>query len=59
MLLYAKDNLSSEEKFGVIIEDNDLKFQNIDLCVLSRKSGDGSSCFNSYSFDLYGTCLDV
>lgn len=29
MLLYAKDNLSNDGKFGVIIADTDLQFQNI------------------------------
>lgn len=29
MLLYAKDNLSKEGKFGVVIADNDVKFQDI------------------------------
>jgi ribosomal protein S18 acetylase RimI-like enzyme len=29
MLLYAKDNLSKDGKFGVVVADNDLKFQDI------------------------------
>jgi len=29
MLLYAKDNLNKEEKFGIVISDSDSKFQDI------------------------------
>ena len=44
MLLYAKDNLSREGKFGVIIPDTDLKFQDtaasLGFCATHEKESD-------------------
>lgn len=44
MLLYAKDNLSKDGKFGIIIADTDLKFQDIaaslGFCATPEKESD-------------------
>lgn len=53
MLIYAKDNLSKEEKFGVIIADTDLKFQDIaaDLGFIATgdKESDAIFCLDKTS----------
>lgn len=44
ILIYAKDNLSKDGKFGVVISDNDLKFQNtaanLGFCASPEKEND-------------------
>jgi ribosomal protein S18 acetylase RimI-like enzyme len=58
MLLYAKDNLSKDEKFGVIIADTDLKFQDI-AANLGFKASDEKESDAIFYLDKTSTEYDL
>ncbi|WP_273228104.1 GNAT family N-acetyltransferase [Geosporobacter ferrireducens] len=47
MLLYAKDNLSKDEKFGIVVPDSDIYFQDIasDLGFIATVNKEGDAIF--------------
>jgi len=57
ILLYSKDNLSKEGKFGVIIADTDLKFQDIaaglGFCATEEKENDAIFYLDKTSTEYY------